>query len=409
MSITPSVPPGNRPEEPALDFSVRGQALLGQEMFKVLERAKKIEEAGAFVYHLELGNPRQPPPRELMDQTLGLLGRGEVGYTYSLGLPVLRQAIAKRYSERLRCPVSEHNVAISPANLLITQFLDLVCNPGDKVVFFCPAFPTYWASASYIGLKVESIPLDERLGYDLTDADVDRAIASGPRAILVNSANNPTGAVYSQAVLERLARLCDQHGIWLLSDETYADICYGRTFFTMATLTYPRLAVMSSFSKVFSIPGFRTGYIIAHPQMIAKISLSTSTLISCLPTFTQLGCAAGVNVLDRYTASVRARCASVMMQCGEILGRCPGLTYSLPHSGFYIFINIAATGLDADTFCWRLLDEQHTAVTPGNSFGVDYRSYVRVAICGRTEDVREGMRRLVAFVETLLPATAVPV
>ncbi|MBF0332215.1 MAG: pyridoxal phosphate-dependent aminotransferase [Alphaproteobacteria bacterium] len=368
----------------------------------VLERAKKIEESGAYVYHLELGNPRQPAPREVMDKTIDALQQHAVGYTYSAGHPTLRQAVARRFSKHAGRPVTEANVAISPANLLISQFLELACDPGDRVVFFTPAFPTYWAAAAYVGLDVVSVPLDHRSGFDLSHRDVETALAANPKAILVNSANNPTGAVYSREVLEHLVGECERRGIFLLSDETYAEVAYSKPFFSVSRIPSRFALVMGSFSKMFSIPGFRTGFALGDPELIEKISLSTSTLISCLPVFTQLGAAAGLGVLDTYTASVRARCAAAVANCHEILRGSNALSYGVPVAGFYFFVDIGATGLDDMSFAKRLLEERHTAVTPGRSFGAAYTGFVRIATCGRIQDVLEGTRRLAAFADSLV-------
>lgn len=384
-----------------LDFSRRGRALVGQEMFLVLERAKKIEETGAHVYHLELGNPRQAPPRELLDKAVDALSHRHVGYTYSAGLPVLRQGVASYFQAATGRALTEANVAISPANLLITQFLELTCDPGDRVVLFSPAFPTYWAAADYVGLETIDVGLDAAHDFELTGDAIDTALAARPRAIIVNSANNPTGAVYRREPLERLARECERQGIWLMSDETYAEVSFARPFFSLAGLDLRHVLVIGSFSKMFSVPGFRTGFAVGDAEVIGKVSLSTSTLISCLPIFTQMGCAAGLRRLDRYTAGVRSRCAHATALCDEELSRSAVLRHVVPHAGFYFLVDIGATGLDDMEFAHRLLDEHHTAVTPGRSFGRAWDRHVRIATCGRLDDVLEGTRRLVAFAESL--------
>ena len=140
-----------------LTFSRRGRALVGQKMFKIMDEARRIEEKGFRVYHLELGNPRLVPPPGCIDVTVASLERQEISYTYSAGYPPLRQAIAKLYTGRLGRTLTEASVTISPANLIISQFLDLVCDRGDRVVFFTPAFPTYWLAAAHIGLSVTGV------------------------------------------------------------------------------------------------------------------------------------------------------------------------------------------------------------------------------------------------------------
>ncbi|WP_161539686.1 pyridoxal phosphate-dependent aminotransferase [Paramagnetospirillum kuznetsovii] len=374
---------------------------MGQKMFAVLEQARRIESQGAKVYHLELGNPRLPPPPAILSRTVQALIEQEVGYTQSAGHPALRQAIAQLRERAWGHTITEANVVVSPANLIINQFFDLVCDPGDKVVFFTPAFPSYWAAATHMGLQVEGVTLDLVTGYDLTDEAITRALAARPKAIVVNSANNPTGAVYGREPLERLAVECDRLGIWLLSDETYGEISFGRPFHSLGGLELPRLVVMSSFSKLFSVPGYRIGFVIAHPDVAEKFALSVSTLVSCLPIFTQLGCVAALDCIEDYTASVRERCVSMTEWCDQALQGTNRISFVPPKAGFYYFLDISACGLDDLTFAQRLLEEQQTAVTPGSSFDPSLRSHIRIATCGSVLDVHEGVRRLVALAETL--------
>ena len=394
-------------ENRQLRFSARGDALIGQEMFKVLDRARKIEEGGGKVIHLELGNPRLPPPPGLVEATIQTLQRHDVGYTYSGGLPLLRQTIAKRYRDAHHCAVTEANIVVSPANFLINQFLDLVCDRGDRVVFFTPAFPTYWAAAAHIGLKVDEVALDPASGYDLTTADVDAAIALRPRAILINSANNPTGAVYAREVLDYLAARCAQAGIWILSDETYGDIAYGRNFYTLAEAGARHIVVMCSFSKIFSVPGYRLGFAVAAPDIVEKLSLSVSTQLSCLPIFTQLGCVEGLKVIDDYTHALRERFATTNAECAKIINESNVLQCSNPAAGFYVFVDLASLDIDDMAFCQRLLDECSVAVTPGRSFGPAYKHHIRIATCGEWPAVQEGVMRTIEMSRRLAGAPVV--
>ncbi len=379
----------------AFPFSARAERLIGQEMFKVMDRAQSLEREGHTVYHLELGNPRNPPPHEIIDATVGAIQAKQLGYAPMAGIRELRDAIAERVSRKTGSRIGGDFVAISPANLLISQFLDLTCNSGDRVVLFTPAFPSYWAATAHIGLNVTPVPLSHHDGFHLNESQIDAAVAARPKAIIVNSANNPTGAVYTRSMLTLLAQRCEEERIWLLSDETYAELAFGSSFFSLTSCEWPQLVVMSSFSKVFSIPGYRVGFALAHPTVVEKIALSTSTLISCLPIFAQVGCLAGLSGLDEYAEGIRAQCQRVTSACVEVINRSGGIRCAMPESGFYLFLDISRTGLDDVTFCKHLLEERHTAVTPGRSFGLDCKSFVRIATCGPEEDVMEGVRRIV--------------
>ncbi len=382
-------------------FSARGERLIGQEMFRVLDRAQTLERQGHRMYHLELGNPRMPPPSEILEAAIGELQARQVGYAPMAGVHELRTAVAGRYAALTGQPMTASQVVISPANMLIHQFLDITCNPGERVVLFTPAFPSYWAAATHLGLQVVPIPLSARDGFHLSRVAVDSAVAAKPRAIIVNSANNPTGAVYDPAILHELVARCGKEGIWLLSDETYADLAFDGSHVTLAAPQVGHVVAMSSFSKVLSIPGFRSGYALAHDAVIAKLALSNSTLYSCLPGFTQVGCVAGLSVLDAYAQEVRARNRRLIATCHDRLTQGGLLHGHHPEAGFYLFVDITGTGLDDMTFCRRLLEEQHTAVTPGRCFGDTFASHIRLALCGQEEDVLEGVSRTIAFAQKL--------
>jgi len=382
-------------------FSSRGEQLIGQEMFRVLDRAQALERQGHRVYHLELGNPRMDPPAEILEATRQSLEVQQIGYAPMAGITELRSALAARYAALVEEHVTESHIVISPANLLIHQFLDLTCNPGDRVALFTPAFPSYWAAAAHLELDVVPVPLAQRDGFQLSQQAIEAALSAKPRAVIVNNANNPTGAVYDPVILRHLSARCDKAGVWLLSDETYADLTFDGSFLTLTAPGAGHVVVISSFSKVLSVPGFRTGYAVAHEAVAARLALSNSTLYSCLPAFTQRGCLAGLSVLDRYAAEVRRRNARVTTACHDQINRSGLLRSHTPASGFYLFVDISGTGLDDMEFCRRLLDEYHTAATPGRSFGDAYRSFIRLATCGAEEDVLEGVTRTVAFAHLL--------
>ncbi len=384
-----------------LAFSSRGERLIGQEMFRVMDRAQVLERQGHRIYHLELGNPRMAPPAEILEATMQSLHAKQLGYAPMAGLKELRAALADRYASLTEQQMTASQIVISPANLLIHQFLDITCNPGERVVLFTPAFPSYWAAATHLGLEVMPIPLAERDGFHLSRQAVDSALAARPRAIIVNNANNPTGAVYAPATLRDLAARCEEAGIWLLSDETYADLTFGRSFVTLAAPRLAQVVVISSFSKVLSVPGYRTGYALAHEAVAEKLALSNSTLYSCLPAFTQMGCLAGLSVLDRYAVEVRTRGSRLIKSCHDRINQSGLLHCHNPESGFYLFVDIAGIGLDDMTFCRRLLEEQHTAVTPGRCFGEAYASFIRLATCGHEDEVLEGVSRTIAFAQRL--------
>jgi aspartate/methionine/tyrosine aminotransferase len=381
------------------DFSNRGQSLIGQKMFSILDQANQYERKGIFIKHLELGEPDQYAPGRIINKTIVSLLEHNVGYAPSGGISSLREGVANYYSKKFNKNFFESNVAISPANMLIFQLLEICSNSGDEVCIFTPGFPTYFAASKYINLKINEVKLDSSNGFQLERIHIDEAISKNPKVIMVNSGNNPTGAVYDKGVLEYLVKKAAKNNIWIISDETYGMLSFNKNYFSLLELSYEKIIVLSSFSKVFSVPGYRVGYVIADSQVIDKVVLSSSTLYSCLPIFVQEGIKEGLNILDEFTNKRRSDYKKLSSECINILSKDNRISCSPPDSGFYLFIDIRKLGLDDFTFCSKLLEDYGTAITPGSSFGMS--GFVRACFCKDINIVKDGLEDLIAFSKTL--------
>ena len=381
------------------DFSNRGQSLIGQKMFSILDQANQYERKGIFIKHLELGEPDQYAPGRIINKTIISLLEHKVGYAPSGGLGSLREGVANYYSNLYKKNFLDVNVAISPANMLIYQLLEICSDSGDEVCIFTPGFPTYFAASKYINLKINEVELDSSDGFQLKRNHIDQAILTNPKVILVNSGNNPTGAVYDKEVLEYLVSKASEKNIWIISDETYGMLSFNKTYFSLLELNYNKIVVISSFSKVFSVAGYRVGYVIADPKVIQKIVLSSSTLYSCLPIFVQEGIQEGLEILDEFTQERRSEYKELSSECIDILRKDNRISCLVPDSGFYLFIDISKLGLDDLTFCSKLLEDYGTALTPGSSFGKPY--FVRACFCKDLNIVKSGLEDLVTFSKTL--------
>jgi len=388
-----------------IEFSRRGEALIGQEMFHLLDLSKNIERKGKHVYHLELGepknfkDPKNYPPGRIVNKTIISLLNYDVGYTSSGGLMPLRQKLSDYLSKKFGKQIKTENIVISTANLLIYQILDIICERNNSVALFTPAFPSYIASCRYIGTVMHHTPLSIDNNFQLTKNSIDKAFSVRPKVIFVNSGNNPTGAVYDKKMLRYLLEQAAKQDCWVVSDETYCMLSYNKDYFSLLNLDYQKLVVISSFSKVFSIPGYRVGYAIADPRVVNKISLSSSTLYSCLPIFTQEGAMAGISIMDEFAEGRKKYYKKLNNECMKILSKSNFITCSKPGSAFYLFIDIRKLEIDDRLFCSRLLNECRTVVTPGTSFG--YKGFIRASFCGNIDDVKKGLRQIVLFAEAL--------
>ncbi|OUV99219.1 MAG: hypothetical protein CBD16_08545 [Betaproteobacteria bacterium TMED156] len=381
-------------------FSNLAERLVGQEMFFILDRAKQIEEAGGKVRHLELGDPGLIADATIIKHTYDFLRRGYYHYTSSSGEESLKKAISALIKNNLNNNVDYSNIVVSPANFLITNFLSLVCDKGDSVFILTPAFPTYFASASMLGLNVIEFPCFPENGYLPDESIFETLEKTNPKAIFINSANNPTGAVYSKDFLSKIVSFAKDKNIWLLSDETYALLTYEDEFYSMLDFDCDNIVVISSLSKIFSIPGYRLGFqVSSSDEFNAYSNKFLSTTLSCCPPFLQLGCSSFLenkNLVDQVIQDVKKEYRN---RINTLFDEVPKLESIIkkPKSAFYLFIPISKN-VNGNNFCLDLLNEDKIAVTPGIAFGKDFSSFLRVAFCGVFDDIAHGLKSIVSKV-----------
>jgi aspartate/methionine/tyrosine aminotransferase len=383
-------------------FSKRGHAVVGQEMFKVLDKAKILESQGKNIIHLELGQPRFAPPEGLIDITRKSLSEKEVGYSSSYGIFSFRKKLALSLSKQ-NPNIKVENIVIATTNLLISQCLHLLTNPSDRIVVFSPTFPTYIAASNFLELDLVQIPLSFDKKFQLSIEDIDRALLLRPKVIIVNSANNPTGAVYEGSLLNYLKEKCRENDIWIVSDETYSSIVYDKKFFSLLSAQYKNEIVISSFSKVYSIPGFRLGFAVASEAVIDKLALSNSSLISCNSIFTQKGVEGVLGNDNNYILEINKKLNGLIKEVEKLLLASENLKKSFvkPDGGYYMFLNISKSKLKSLDFCNMLLEKYSVACTPGISFGIDFDEFVRISICGSRQDVLNGLKRIISYFDNL--------
>lgn len=386
------------------DISKRGKDLLGQEMFKILDQAKNLESLGKEIIHLELGQARFTPPVGVKASLISSLTEKKVGYSSSYGLEMLRKNLVTKLNNNNDLDLKIENVLISTANLLISECIHLLADKTDKIALFSPTFPTYIAAAKFLENNIVDIPLKFENSFQLTFDDIDEAIRKKPKVILINSANNPTGQVYSKEIIDYLVEKTRSHNIWLISDETYGELCFDAEFTSLSSYSLDHIVVISSFSKIYSIPGFRLGYAISNSSVIEKLSLSNSTLISCFPIFTQEALVDAVINDSNYLDRINHYLKELTNQLKDNVGSNNIFNDSIvfPKSGFYLFINIKKTKLKSFEFANKLLNEYFVATTPGKCFGESFDDFIRISYTGEKNAVLKGMTILKNFYLSLI-------
>jgi aspartate/methionine/tyrosine aminotransferase len=358
----------------------------------VLTTANRREAAGADVIHLEVGQPGTKAPEAVREAARRALATERIGYTDALGIAPLRQAIADHYRRRYSVDVDAAEVVVTTGSsaAFLLAFL-AAFEPGDRVGVAVPGYPAYRNILSALDIEPILIKVGENAHYQPTPELL--AEAGTLDGLVVASPANPTGTMIGAADLERLASYCRERGIRLISDEIYHGITYDAAA-TTARAHGHEWIVVNSFSKYYSMTGWRLGWMLVPPDLGRSVECLAQNFYISPPALSQFaaipifGCRAE---LDGHVARYRTNRDLLIHTL-----KAAGLTRLAPAEGaFYLYVNISSLTRDSEEFCRRLLNEAGVAVTPGLDFDpIDGGGWVRFSFAGRTEEVAEAARRL---------------
>jgi aspartate aminotransferase len=363
-------------------------------------RAKELIASGRDVVNMSVGEPDFPAPMAAQDAAVASVRGGKVRYTPAEGTSSLRKAIAAHVSATRGVAYSPAEIAVchSAKHALSGAILALV-EPGDEVVCLLPAWVSYVEILRYAGARPVEVPSRADLGPDL--AAIERAIGPRTRGILINSPNNPSGYVMSEAEVRAIAALCERHDLWIVSDEIYRRLVYsGAPNFSPASISpaiRARTVVVDGASKAFAMTGYRIGYVAAPAELAAAVGRLHSQLTGCPNAVSQ---AAFEACLASEPPEVERMCAEFARRRDVLVAglRRLGLPCELPRGAFYAFPNVARC-LDARGsagFCEDLLEEVELALVPGSAFGVD--THVRLSYATSLPVIEQALERLGRFV-----------
>ncbi len=358
----------------------------------VLRAANAREAAGAAVIHLEVGQPGTQAPETVRDAARHALANQPIGYTDALGIAPLRQAIAAHYGAQYGVAVDAHEVVVTTGSSAAFQLAFLAAfEAGDRVALAAPGYPAYRNILGALGIEPVLIEVGENTHYQ---PNPELLAAAGPLdGLVIASPANPTGTMIAAADLARLADWCRDHGIRLVSDEIYHGITYEAPAATVRAFGHEAV-VVNSFSKYYSMTGWRLGWMLAPPDLARSVECLAQNFYISPPALSQLaaipvfGCRAE---LDGHVARYRANRDLLIASLSAA-----GLTRFAPAEGaFYLYVDISSVSRDSVGFCRRLLAETGVAITPGLDFDpLHGGGWVRLSFAGATEDVAEAARRL---------------
>jgi len=365
----------------------------------VMRAAFERQAAKGDVLHLEVGQPSTPAPRGVIAAAKAALDADTLGYTDTFGIPPLRKAIAAHYRDWYGVEVAAEQVFVTTGSsgAFVVSFL-AAFDPGDRVALAEPGYPCYRNILSALGIVPVGLATTEESRFQPTVAQLEAAESQGGRldGLIVASPSNPTGTMLSADELKALAEYCQARGIRLISDEIYHGISYGER--GASALEFTRDAVViNSFSKYFSMTGWRLGWMVVPAELARAIECLAQNLYISPPTLSQVAAVAAFDCKDELEANVARYSANRDL----LLKKLPaaGFDHLAPAQGaFYIYADVSKLTNDSEEFCRRMLAETGVAATPGLDFDpARGRAFMRFSFAGATEDMDEAAERLAAW------------
>ncbi len=363
----------------------------------VMRAANARAAAGDDVLHLELGQPDSGAPGGVLAAARAALDNDRLGYTEAFGIDPLRQRIAAHYA-------ATQGVAIDPARIAITTgssggfvlaFL-AAFDAGDRVVLADPGYPGYRNILLALGIEPVCLPTGPETRFQPTPALLDTI--DGPiDGLIVASPSNPTGTMLGEAELAALVGYCRDRGIRLISDEIYHGITYERP--GVSALRYgDEAVVLNSFSKYFSMTGWRIGWMVLPEDLLRAIECLAQNLFISAPTLSQMAATAAFDCAEELDRNVERYAANRRL----LLDTLPaiGLDRLAPADGaFYLYADVTHLTNDSETFCRRMLDETGVAVAPGTDFDhARGAGYIRISFSGTSAAIAQAVERLSGWV-----------
>ena len=380
-------------------------AHLGSAKWGVHIRARAMTAAGIKVLSLSIGEPDVPPPPELLARAQDAMMRGRHGYSNGRGEPGLLAALAARYSRRTGRTIGTNQIVCLPGTqtALYAVLLALV-GPGDEVLVGDPMYATYEGVVAATGALTVPVPLRPEHGFRLQAADLAAAITPQTRAILLNTPHNPTGAVLTRDDIGDIGEVARAHDLWILSDEVYEELIFDGGPFASpldeADLA-ERTVVMASISKSHAAPGFRSGWCVGPGAFTERLLPIAETMLFGNQPFIADMTALAVSRPSAVAQDMARRFAARAELIHRLLDG-NHLRVHRPAAGMFTLVDVRATGLSGDAFARRLLDEEHVAVMPGESFGQTLAGWLRVSLTRPEDEIEEACRRMAAFAARLM-------
>jgi aspartate/methionine/tyrosine aminotransferase len=363
-------------------------------VMEVMKQAAEQEAEGKDVLHMEVGQPATAAPAGVIAAAKSALDTERLGYTLALGIPPLRAALAKHYQDIYDLAVPADQIAITTGSSggFLTAFL-AAFDPGDKVAILRPGYPCYRNILSALQIDPIDIPVGPETRFQPTPNLLEAAGGRDLDGLLLASPANPTGSMLTGEELADLLDYCRARDIRYISDEIYHGITYGERAISALEID-PDVIVINSFSKYFSMTGWRLGWMVLPEELITPAERLMQNFFISAPTLSQHAAVAAFDCHEELQANITRYGDNRELLLRELPKA--GFDKLAPANGaFYLYADVRELTGDAEAFCQQMLLETGVAATPGTDFDpVDGKAFVRFSFAGATEEMAEASARL---------------
>jgi aspartate aminotransferase len=387
-----------------MQLSSRANSLTPSLSLSVDSKAKAMKSEGLDVCSFGAGEPDFDTPEHIKAAAIAALESGFTKYTPSSGMPELRQAIADKFQQ-------DNGISYKPSQIIVStgakhscyNAILATCQPGDEVIIPSPYWLSYPEMVRLAGAEPIFVQTKEENGWKITRDEFENAMTPRTKMIIINSPNNPTGAVYTREEIEGIAAVAAEEEILILADEIYEKLVYdGLEHVSIASLGpefYDLTITVNGFSKAYAMTGWRLGYLGA-PDPVAKAIDSIQSHVTSNPcSFAQKGALAAIKGDQQSVADMRDEFDMRRQYIVDRFSRIPSVSIVKPAGAFYVLANISKLGLTSQNFADRLLSKANVSVVPGIAFGDDRT--VRFSYATSLDVIKKGMDRFEDFCRTL--------
>ena len=368
--------------------------------------AKKYNKKKKKLISLGLGEPHFNTHKKIILSAFKAMKQGRTKYSNSIGIYNLRKKIAIKLEKENKIKINVDQILVTPgAKMALSLALGSILEKNDEIINILPCYPSYENQILIAcpGARIKNVNL-RKDNFELNIEDLKNKINKKTKAIILNFPHNPTGRMLTKKEFSNIKNLLDKQKCWILSDEIYESLSFnGQKHYSFGSVKSlsSRVITINGFSKAYSMTGWRIGYLCAPKIVIDKANLLQQNLNTNVPEFSQIAASKAMKMPKSYLRNNNLKLLRNWKYLKEKIALTKNLKLNKTYGGLFAFINIAATKLKSDKFCYLLLKKYNVASIPGIYFGNRWDDHFRVSLSCKYEEFKNGINCIVKFTENL--------